>query len=75
MKKTVFDFLRIAQIVIPGVAALYAALAKIWGWGFDTEIMASAAALVTFLGILLKIESVHYFKGKVIIETGEETND
>lgn len=71
MKKKVFDFLRIAQIVIPGVAALYAALAKIWGFAYDTEIVATAAALVTFLGILLKIESVNYFKGKMIIEEDE----
>ena len=71
MKKKLFDFLRILQIVIPGLAALYAALAKIWGFGYDTEIVGTAAALVAFLGILLKIESVNYFKGKVIIEEDE----
>lgn len=71
MNKNFFDLLRILQIVLPGVAALYAALAKIWGWGFDTEIVATAAALVSFLGILLKIESVHYFKDKIIIEAEE----
>jgi len=62
INKKLYDFLRILQIVIPGCAACYAALSKIWGWGYETEIVASAAAVVTLLGVFLKIESYNFFK-------------
>ena len=59
--KKLYDILRILQIVIPGVAACYAALAKIWGWPYGTEIVGTAAAIVALLGIFLKIDSDIYF--------------
>lgn len=72
MKKSVFDILRILQIVIPGIAACYAAFARIWGWGYSTEIVGSAAALVTLLGVFLKIESANYFKQNIIVPVEDE---
>lgn len=73
MSKNFFDLLRILQIVLPGVAALYAALAKIWGWGYSAEVGGTVLAIVTFLGILLKIESGNYFKNKVIVDVEADT--
>jgi len=72
MSKKFFDFLRILQIVLPGVAAFYVAMAKIWGWGLEVEIASSVSAFVALLGVLLKIESTNYFKNKLIIEEDEK---
>ena len=72
MKKKLFDILRYAQIIIPGLAACYAALARIWGWGYSTEIVGSAAAIVTLLGIILKIDSTNFFKENIIVPVDED---
>lgn len=61
MSKKLFDILRIAQIVIPALAACYGALAKIWGWGYDVQVIATASAIVALLGVILKIDSHYYF--------------
>lgn len=63
MGKTLFDILRIIQIVIPALAACYGALAKIWGWGYDVQVIATASAICALLGVILKIDSDIYFTG------------
>ena len=52
----------VAQIVLPAIATLYAALAGIWGIPYGTEITGTIAAIDTFLGALLKISSINYNK-------------
>lgn len=68
MGKKLFDILRIAQIVIPGLGTLYAALASAWGLPFSEPIVATCAALTAFIGVLLKIDSNSFFKDKEIVE-------
>ena len=52
----------VAQIVLPAIATLYAALAGIWCLPYGTEITGTIAAIDTFLGALLKISSINYNK-------------
>lgn len=61
MSNKVYDILKfIAQIVLPALATLWAALGKIWGWPLVTEITATICAVDTFLGALLGISSSRY---------------
>ena len=61
MSNSVYDILKfVAQIVLPAVATLWAALGKIWGWPLVTEITATICAVDTFLGALLGISSYQY---------------
>ena len=63
MSNQVYDVLKvIAQIVLPALATLWAALGKIWGWPLVTEITATICAVDTFLGALLGISSMNYQK-------------
>lgn len=65
MSNKVYDVLKfIAQIVLPALATLLAALGKIWGWPLVTEITATICAVDTFLGALLGISSMQYAKEK-----------
>lgn len=52
----------VAQIGLPAIATLYAALAGIWDLPYGTEITGTIAAVDTFLGTLLKISSINYNK-------------
>lgn len=57
-----YDVLKyIAQIVIPSVATLYFALAKIWGFPYATEITGTLAAVDAFMGALLQISTNNYY--------------
>lgn len=63
MSNTVYDVLKfVAQIVLPALATLWAALGKIWGWPLVTEITATICAVDTFLGAILGISSAQYKK-------------
>jgi len=65
MSNKVYDVLKfIAQIVLPALATLWAALGKIWGWPLVTEITATICAVDTFLGALLGISSMQYNREK-----------
>lgn len=52
----------IAQVVLPAIATLYAALSGIWGLPYGEQIVASLVAVDAFLGALLKISTAQYKK-------------
>jgi len=61
MSNKVYDILAyIQRIALPAIAALWAALGKIWNWPLVTEITASICAVDVCLGSLLKISSNKY---------------
>jgi hypothetical protein len=63
MSDKTYDILKyIAQIVLPAIAALYAALAGIWGFPYGEEIVGTISALDLFMGTLLKISQTKYNK-------------
>jgi len=71
MSNKVYDVLKfIAQIVLPALATLWAALGKIWGWPLVAEITATICAVDAFMGAVLQISSNQYRKA----EQQEETN-
>ena len=61
MSNKIYDVLKyIAQIVLPAVATLYFALAKIWGFPYGAEIVGTISAVDAFLGALLQISTNQY---------------
>lgn len=63
MSNKTYDVLKfIAQIVLPALATLYAALAAIWNLPCAKEIPATIIAVDTFLGVILGISTNKYNK-------------
>ena len=54
----------IAQYLLPALGTLYFALARVWGFPFGEEIVATLAAVDTFLGVILGISTAQYNKEK-----------
>lgn len=58
-----YDVLKwIAQVVLPAVGTLYAALSGIWGFPYGEEIVGTILAVDTFLGVVLGISTAKYNK-------------
>lgn len=58
-----YDALKwIAQILLPALATLYAALVGIWGFPCGTEVVGTISAVDIFLGALLGISTASYNK-------------
>ena len=75
MSNKVYDVLKfIAQILLPALATLYFALAKIWGFPYATEIVGTISAVDAFLGALLGISTAQYNKQKETPD-GEDKNE
>ena len=73
MSNKIYDVLKyIAQIVLPALATLYFALAKIWGFPYATEITGTLAAVDAFMGALLQISTKTYMKE---IEEGDSEGE
>ena len=65
MSNRTYDVLKyIAQIVLPAIGTLYFALASIWGFPYAEQVVGTITALDTFLGVILKVSSDSYYKGK-----------
>lgn len=63
LSNRVYDILKfIAQILLPALATLYFALAKIWSFPYATEIVGTISAVDAFLGALLGISTMQYNK-------------
>ena len=63
MSNSVYDILKyVAQIVLPALATLYFALAKIWNFPYGAEIVGTISAIDAFLGALLQISTNQYNK-------------
>ena len=56
-----YDHLKFtAQILLPGIGALYFALAQIWNFPKPEEVVGTIAAIDVFLGIFLSRASASY---------------
>lgn len=65
MTNKTYDILKwIAQIVLPAIGTLYAALAGIWGFPYGEQIVGTILAVDTFLGAVLQISTAQYNKAK-----------
>ena len=64
MSNELYDLLKeIALTILPAVATLYAAVGKIWGLPYVTEIPMTIMAVDTFMGVCLHVSSLEYHKG------------
>ena len=60
-----YDLLKwIAQILLPATATLYVAVAGIWGFPYAKEVAGTISAVDLFIGALLGISSMNYYKEK-----------
>lgn len=63
MTNKTYDILKwIAQIALPALAALYAAVSSIWGFPYGEEIVGTISAVDVFLGALLQVSTKNYNK-------------
>ena len=63
MSNALYDALKyVAQIVLPALGTLYAALAVLWGFPYGEQIVGTISAVDVFLGALLKISTDNYNK-------------
>ena len=69
LNNKVYNVLKwIAQYVLPGLGALYFALASIWGLPYGEQIVGTITAIDVFLGVILGISSNTYNKTMAVIE-------
>lgn len=52
----------ICLIFLPAVATLYFSLAQVWGFPYAEQILGTIAAVETFIGTLIGISHVNYYK-------------
>lgn len=71
MTNKTYDVLKyIAQIVLPALGTLYAALAPLWNLPYAEAIVGTIVAIDAFLGALLGLSSANYYKkGKDVLGT------
>jgi hypothetical protein len=69
----------ITTIVLPAIGTLYFALSGIWGFPYGEQVVGTITAIVTFLGVILRISNVQYNKpadvdvsGLQYLEDGDE---
>ena len=61
MSNKTYDFIRfLSEIAISAIGALYYAIASIWGLPYGDQIVATCAALSTFLGIFTEWQRTKY---------------
>lgn len=60
-----YDILKwVVCILLPAVGTFYVAMAGTWGLPYATEISKTTQAVALFLGALIGISSVQYYKGE-----------
>lgn len=71
MNNKTYDILKyIAQIVLPAIGTLYAALVPLWHLPYGEAVVGTIMAVDAFLGALLMISSNQYYKsGKDVAGT------
>lgn len=61
MSNSTYDVIKWAvMVVLPALATFYAAIGKIWGLPYTTEIPSTLTALSTLLGACAMISSANY---------------
>lgn len=80
MNNKTYDILKyVAQIVLPALGTLYAALAPLWNLPYSDAIVGTIVAVDAFLGALLQISSNKYYKdgkdvaGTITLNPDDET--
>lgn len=79
MNNKLYNFLKnVVQLFLPAFSTLYLSLAGIWNLPYAQQVVGSATALATFLGVLLRISTKSYnanganYDGNMVVTTNEE---
>ena len=79
MSNKTYDFLKkLVELILPASATFYFTMSTIWGFPNAEQVVASIAALATFLGVCLHISSKRYsdrelnFDGSIVVESDED---
>lgn len=73
MSDKTFNFIRfLAEVLISAIGAFYYAIADIWGLPYGAQIVATCAAISTFLGIFTQWQRARYNEGIGNDEEAEE---
>ena len=65
----VYDVLKwVAQILLPALATLYFALAKVWNLPYSEQVVGTITAIDTFLGVILGLSSKAYSDDTKVLE-------
>lgn len=74
-----YDFLkRVVTLLLPAFATLYWSLASIWGLPNADQVVATTAAIATFLGVILTLGSKSYsssdakYDGQIVVTQDDE---
>lgn len=65
-----------ARVALPAFAALYLALANIWGFPFGPEVVGTIVAIDTFLGLFIGVAQKSYdaseaaYNGSIVVTPG-----
>lgn len=62
-----FDYLRLLQLIIPDIAALYCILDRTFGWGQVSLVEACVPVVLAIIGHVAKYLSDSYFSTKTIV--------
>ena len=63
MPSKIYDVLKfICQILLPAIGTLYFALSRIWNFPLAEEVVGTITAVDAFLGAILGISSMQYYK-------------
>jgi hypothetical protein len=79
MNDKTYGFLKnLVQLFLPAFSTLYLSLAGLWHLPYAQQVVGTAAALATFLGVLLRISTKAYnaneanYDGSMVVTTNEE---
>ena len=65
LNNKLYDVLKwIALIFLPALAVFYGAVGPVWGWFEPDKMVFTITALDTFLGALIGISTISYYKEK-----------
>ena len=65
LNNKLYDVLKwIALIFLPALAVFYGAVGPVWGWFEPDKMVFTITALDTFLGALIGISTIGYYKDK-----------
>lgn len=75
LPNSVYDVLKfLCTILLPAIGTLYFALAQIWDLPFAEEIVGTLSAIAVFIGAIIGISSMQYYKDGKIQPPDEEAN-
>lgn len=79
MNDMMYGFLKnLVQLFLPAFSTLYLSLAGLWHLPYAQQVVGTAAALATFLGVLLRISTKAYnandanYDGSMVVTTNED---